>query len=67
MTVRGAYVLARANAESEFTIDGAPEGRVLDQEKVRPVNRALADVDTGGREAAGVNFLCPMMPRLLKF
>jgi hypothetical protein len=41
----GAYVLARANAESEFTIDGAPEGRVLDQEKVRPVNRALADVE----------------------
>ena len=41
----GAYVLARANAESVFTIEGAPKGRVLTQEKVRPVSRALANVE----------------------
>lgn len=41
----GAYVLSRANAESEFVIEGAPEGRTVDQEKVRPVNRALANAE----------------------
>ncbi|MBT5572216.1 MAG: DUF4340 domain-containing protein [Alphaproteobacteria bacterium] len=39
------YVLSRVEAGAEFTIEGAPEGRSLDQEKVRPVNRALADVE----------------------
>lgn len=41
----GAYVLSRADAESEFVIEGAPEGRTADPEKVRPVNRALANAE----------------------
>jgi len=41
----GAYVLSRPDAESPFVIEGAPEGRTADPEKVRPVNRALADAE----------------------
>ncbi len=40
-----AYVLSRADAESEFVIEGAPEGRTADPEKVRPINRALANAE----------------------
>lgn len=40
-----AYVLTRADAESAFVIEGAPEGRTADAEKVRPVSRALAGVE----------------------
>jgi hypothetical protein len=41
----GAYVLSRADEQAEFSIEGAPKGRSLDQEKVRTISRALADVE----------------------
>lgn len=41
----GAYVLSRPDAETAFTIKGAPEGRTVDPEKVRTVSRALANVE----------------------
>lgn len=41
----GAYALSRADAESPFVIEGAPEGRTADPEKVRPVSRALANAE----------------------
>lgn len=41
----GAYTLSRPDAETAFTVEGAPEGRTADPEKVRPVSRALANVE----------------------
>ena len=39
------YVLERASADDAFAIEGAPEGREPDAEKIRPVSRAFAGVD----------------------
>lgn len=41
----GSYVLSRPDADSPFVVTGAPEGRELDPDQARSVNRALADVE----------------------
>jgi hypothetical protein len=40
-----AYVLRRADDEDAFEIEGAPEGRTADPDKVRAISRALAGVE----------------------
>lgn len=41
----GSYILSRESAdEEEFVIEGAPEGRSLDQSKATSISRALANV-----------------------
>jgi len=41
----GAYALTREKPEDAFAVEGAPEGRKADPDKVRPVSRALANVE----------------------
>jgi len=41
----GTYVLSRPDLDTAFTVEGAPEGRTADPEKVRTVSRALANVE----------------------
>lgn len=41
----GAYALTREKAEDAFSVEGAPEGRNPDPDKIRPISRALANVE----------------------
>jgi len=41
----GAYALIREKPEDAFAVEGASEGRKVDPDKVRPVSRALANLE----------------------